>query len=66
MPQHEKDNQNSVRKFLDDDKKEDTLVYQICQLIAYYLNPLIYITFAGFYFSYYISMFEYIKLDGAQ
>ena len=61
MPQHEKD-QNSVRKFLDDNIKEDTFVYQGCQLIAYYFNPLIYITFAGFYFSYYISMFEYIRL----
>ena len=63
MIHHEKGHENSgVRKFLDDNKKEDTFVYQGCQLIAYYLNPLIYITFAGFYFSYYISMFEYIQL----
>ena len=53
MPQHEKD-LNKVRKFLDDNKKEDSFANQGCQLIAYYFNPLIYITFAGFYFFYYL------------
>ena len=54
MLEHEKD-QNKVRKFLDDNnKKEDSFAHQGCQLIAYYFNPLIYITFAGIYFFYYL------------
>ena len=53
MFQHEED-QNTVRQFLDDNKKADTLTLRGCKFIAYYLNPLIYICFSGFYFYLYV------------
>ena len=53
MRKHEED-QNAVGQFLHDNKREDTLALKGCQFIAYYLNPLIYISFSGLYFCYFI------------
>ena len=53
MFQHEED-QNPVGQFLNDIKRRDSFALKGCQFIAYYLNPLIYISFSGFYFYYYL------------
>ena len=53
MFQHEED-QNTVKQFLNDTNKENTLTLRGCKFIAYYLNPLVYICFSGLYFYFYL------------